>query len=156
MWSSTTYILSLFAVQSFARGLLQSPLINVLMVVLPKEKMMMGSGLRGLMNGLGSTFGVSMAALFVESQQAVHAMAFSEAQGFLPIAAAEAVAAARDHLSQAGEWDSLPTKAMLLVRQTMLDEAAVLAYRDCYLAIAMSSLVSLVLTLFLRSGERRR
>jgi hypothetical protein len=97
-----------------------------------------------------------MAAIFVESQQAVHAMAFSEAQGFLPIAAAEAVAAARDHLSQAGEWDSLPTKAMLLVRQTMLDEAAVLAYRDCYLAIAMSSLVSLVLTLFLRSGERRR
>jgi EmrB/QacA subfamily drug resistance transporter len=156
MWSSTTYVLSLFVVQSFARGLLQSPLINLLMVVLPKEKVMMGSGLRGLINGLGSTFGVSMAALFVESQQTVHAMAFSEEQGSLPIGAAEAVAAARDHLYLAGEWDSLPTKAMLLVRQTMLDEAAVLAYRDCYLAIALSSLVSLTLTLFLRSPDRRR
>jgi EmrB/QacA subfamily drug resistance transporter len=156
MWSSTTYILSLFAVQSFARGLLQSPLINVLMVVLPKEKVMMGSGLRGLMNGLGSTFGVSMAAIFVESQQAVHAMAFSEDQGFLPIPAAEAVAAARDHLSQAGEWDLLSTKAMLMVRQTMLDEASVLAYRDCYLAIALSSLVSVALTLFLRPRGQRR
>jgi sugar phosphate permease len=73
MWASPTYILSLFVVQSFARGLLQSPLLNVLMVVLPKENVMMGSGLRGLMNGLGSTFGVSMAAIFVEKQQTVHA-----------------------------------------------------------------------------------
>ena len=46
-------------------------------------------------------------------------------------------AAAREHLSIAGGWDSLPTKVMLLVRQTMLDEAAVLAYRDCYLTIAV-------------------
>jgi DHA2 family multidrug resistance protein len=156
MWSSPTYILSLFVVQSFARGLLQSPLINLLMVVLPKEKVMMGSGLRGLMNGLGSTFGVSMAAIFVEKQQAVHALAFSEDQSLNPIGAAEAVNAAREHLYIAGEWDLLPTKAMLLVRQTMLDEAAVLAYRDCYLAIALSSLLSLTMTLFLRTRPRRR
>jgi predicted MFS family arabinose efflux permease len=155
MWSSTTYILSLFVVQSFARGLLQSPLINLLMVVLPKEKVMMGSGLRGLTNGLGSTFGVSMAAILVERQQAVHALAFSEDQGLSPIAAAEAVAAAQEYLHGAGEWDLLPTKAMLLIRQTMFDEAAVLAYRDCYLAIAMSSLMSLALTLFLRTPQRR-
>jgi hypothetical protein len=51
-------------------------------------------------------------------------------------------------VSLAGEWDLLPTKAMLLVRHTMLDEAKVLAYRDCYLAIALSSLLSLTMTLF--------
>jgi hypothetical protein len=50
----------------------------------------------------------------------------------------------------------LPTKAMLLVRQTMLDEAEVLAYRDCYLAIALSSLLSLTMTLFLRTLSRQR
>jgi predicted MFS family arabinose efflux permease len=104
MWASPTYILSLFVVQSFARGLLQSPLPNVLMVVLPKENVMMGSGLRGLMNGLGSTFGVSMAAIFVEKQQTVHASAFSEDQSLYPIGAAEAVTAAREHLAIAGEW----------------------------------------------------
>jgi EmrB/QacA subfamily drug resistance transporter len=156
MWSSPTYILSLFVVQSFARGLLQSPLINLLMVVLPKEKVMMGSGLRGLMNGLGSTFGVSMAAIFVEKQQTVHALAFSEDQSLYPIGAAEAVTAAQEHLYIAGEWDLLPTKAMRLVRQAMLDEAAVLAYRDCYLAIALSSLLSLTMTLFLRTSPRHR
>jgi EmrB/QacA subfamily drug resistance transporter len=155
MWSTPTHILSLFVVQSFARGLLQSPLINLLMVVLPKEKVMMGSGLRGLMNGLGSTFGVSMA-IFVEKQQMVHALAFSEDQSLSPIGAAEAVTAARQHLYNAGEWDLLPTKAMLLVRQAMLDEAAVLAYRDCYLAIALSSLLSLTMTLFLRTSPRQR
>lgn len=72
-----------------------------------------------------------------------------------PIGAAEAVTAAREHLSIAGEWDLLPTKAMLMVRQTMLDEAAVLAYRDCYLAIALSSLLSLTMTLFLRTSPRQ-
>jgi MFS family permease len=66
------------------------------------------------------------------------------------------VAAAQGELYAAGEWDLLPTKAMLLVRKVMLDEAAVMAYRDCYMAIAVSSLVSLVLTLFLRLPRRRR
>jgi hypothetical protein len=138
------------------RGLLQSPLPNVLMVVLPKEKVMMGSGLRGLMNGLGSTFGVSMAAIFVETQQTIHALAFSEDQNLYPMGAAEAITAVREHLPSAGEWDSLPTKAMLMVRQTMFDEAAVLACRDCYLAIAVSSLLSLAMTLFLRTSPRQR
>jgi hypothetical protein len=82
--------------------MLQSPLINLLMVVLPKEKMVMGSGLRGLMNGLGSTFGVSMAALFVEQQQTVHALLFSEDQSVSPIGAAEAVAAAQERLQVEG------------------------------------------------------
>ena len=155
-WSTTTAIVSLFVVQSFARGMLQSPLINFLMVVLPKEKVIMGSGLRGLMNGLGSTFGVSMAAIFVEQQQTVHALAFSDEQSLLPIGAAEAVVATQEHLQTAGEWDLLSTRAMQAIREVMLDEAAVLAYRDCYLAIAASSLLSLALTLFLRVPPRGR
>ena len=155
MWSSATYILSLFMVQSFARGMLQSPLINLLMVALPKDKLLMGSGLRGLMNGLGSTFGISMAAVLVEKQQAVHALALSEEQGWLSLGAEAAVSAARESLYAAGDWDLLSTKAMLAVRSLMLDEAAVLAYRDCYLGIALSSLFALVLTVFLRLSPRR-
>jgi EmrB/QacA subfamily drug resistance transporter len=154
--STTTSILSLFVVQSFARGMLQSPLINFLMAVLPKEKVIMGSGLRGLMNGLGSTFGVFMAAIFVEKQQAVHALRFSEDQDLYPFGMAEAIEAAQGRLQGEGEWDLLSTKTMLVVRDAMLDEAAVLAYRDCYLAIAFSSLFPLVLTLFLRLPQRRR
>jgi EmrB/QacA subfamily drug resistance transporter len=154
-WSTTSAIISLFVVQSFARGMLQSPLINVLMAVLPKEKMIMGSGLRGLMNGLGSTFGVSMAAIYVEQQQTVHALLFSEDQSVSPIGVAEAVAAAQESLERAGEWDLLSTRAQLVLRNAMLEEAAVLAYRDCYLAIACSSLLSLALTLFLRVPQRR-
>jgi sugar phosphate permease len=127
LWSTTTYILSLFMVQSFARGLSQSPLINFPMAVLPKEEVIMGPGLRGLRTGLASTFGLSMAAIFVEKQQTVHAPAFSEDQRLYPIGAAEAVAAARGALYGVGEWDPLPTKAMLLVRKVMLDEAALMA-----------------------------
>ncbi|HEY5864752.1 MAG TPA: MFS transporter, partial [Candidatus Tectomicrobia bacterium] len=154
--STTTTILSLFVVQSFARGMLQSPLINVLMAVLPQNKMIMGSGLRGLMNGLGSTFGVSMAALFVERQQTVHAMGFSEDQSVYPIGTAEALAATQEHLQLSEEWDLLATKTALVLRDTMFEEAAVLAYRDCYMAIACSSLLALGLALFLPTPQRRR
>ncbi len=152
--SPTFAILSLFVVQSFARGMLQSPLINVLMAVLPQNKMIMGSGLRGLMNGLGSTFGVSLAAIFVEQQQAVHALDLAESQSAYPQATAEVLMAVQERLRSAGEWDQLATKATVVVRDTMLEEAAVIAYRDCYLAIAWSALLSLVLTLFLRLPKR--
>jgi len=156
LWSTTTYILSLLVAHSFARGMLQSPLLNVLMGVLPKEKLMMGSGLRGLMNGLGSTFGVSMAAVFVEKRQTVHTLILSENQSSYPSATAEAVATARETLRAAGEWDLLPTKALLMMRRVVLEEAAVLAYRDCYLVIALSALLALALTSFLRMPEPRR
>lgn len=154
--STTTSILSLFVVQSFARGMLQSPLINFLMAILPKEKVVMGSGLRGLVNGLGSTFGVSMAAIFVDKQQEIHALRFAEDQDLYPLGLQEAMTATQEHLQRAGEWDLLSTKTMLAIRENMLGEAAVLAYRDCYLAIACSSLLSLALTLFLRLPRQSR
>ena len=153
--SPTSAILSLFVVQSFARGMLQSPLINVLMTTLPQDKVIMGSGLRGLMNGLGSTFGVSMAALFVEKQQAIHAMQLAEDQEEAPLGVAEALVATQGHLQMAGEWDQLPTKTLVVVRDAILGEAEVLAYRDCYMGIAISSLLSLAIALFLRVPRRR-
>jgi len=44
----------------------------------------------------------------------------------------------------------------MVLRDTILAEAAVLAYRDCYLAIAVSSLFSRALTLFVRVPRQRR
>jgi hypothetical protein len=38
------------------------------------------------------------------------------------------------------------------MRRTMLDEAAVMAYRGGHLAIVLSSLLSLTVTLFLRTS----
>ena len=153
--SSTTAILSLFVVQSFARGMLQSPLINFLMAVLPQDKVIMGSGLRGLVNGLGSTFGVSMAAIFIDRQQAVHALKLADVQAMSSIGQVEVEAAVQEHLHLQGEWDLLSTKTALALQNAMLEEANVLAYRDCYMGIAISSLFSLALTLFLRLPQRR-
>jgi hypothetical protein len=62
-----------------------------------------------------------MAAIFVEKQQTIHALAFSEDQVCINWRRRGNNRGGR-HLSIAGEWDSLPTKAMLMVRQTMLDK----------------------------------
>jgi hypothetical protein len=72
-----------------------------------------------------------------------------------PLGLGEAIAATQEHLSMAGEWDQLSTKTLLVVRDAILGEAEVLAYRDCYMAIAISSLISLVVALFLRVPRRR-
>lgn len=154
--STTMTILSLFVVQSFARGMLQSPLINFLMVVLPPDKVIMGSGLRGLMNGLGSTFGVSMAAIFVEKQQAIHSTLIAEDQNLYPFGTSEALDAVQEPLYIDGERELLSTKTLLVIRDAMLGEASALAYQDCYTAIALSSLLSLLLTLFLRVPKQPR
>lgn len=153
--SPTMAILSLFVVQSCARGMLQSPLINVLMTALPQDKIIMGSGLRGLMNGLGSTFGVSMAAIFVDKQQAIHALRLAESQELSPLGVGEAIVAAQEHLATQGEWDQLSTKTLVVIREAILGEAEVLAYRNCYMAIAISSLLAFVLTFFIRTPKRR-
>ena len=103
----------------------------------PQNKMIMGSGLRGLMNGLGSTFGVSMAALFVERQQTVHAMGFAEIR-VLPHRHRRG---ARSHAGASAarrEWNMLATKTAMVLRDTMFEEAAVLAYRDCYMAMPVA------------------
>jgi len=50
----------------------------------------MGSGLRGLMNGIGSTFGVSDGGDFRGKAQTVH-VSVSENQSLYPIGAAGAV-----------------------------------------------------------------
>jgi hypothetical protein len=42
------------------------------------------------------------------------------------------------------------------MRRTMPDEAAVMAYHDGHLAIVLSSLLSLTVTLFLRTSSLQR
>ena len=108
------------------------------------------------MNGLGSTFGVSMAAIFVEKQQAIHSILIAEDQNLYPLGTSEAMDAVQEPLYIDGERDLLSTKTLLVIRDAMLGEASALAYRDCYTAIALSSLLSLLLTLFLRIPKQPR
>jgi hypothetical protein len=82
-------------------------------------------------------------------------MRLSEDQAIAPFGLDEALTATQGHLQIEGEWDQLSTKTLMVLRNAILGEAEMMAYRDCYMAIAVSSLLAVVFTLFLRVSRRR-
>jgi DHA2 family multidrug resistance protein len=69
--SSAVAIAGLMVLRSITRGLIQSPIVTLSMAALPDHQVRMGAGLRGLINSLGSTFGIAMAGLFLQQRLAV-------------------------------------------------------------------------------------
>src|SRR6266540_6019660 len=63
--SSALAIAGLMVMRSITRGLIQSPIVTLSMATLPDHQVRMGSGLRGLINSLGATFGSAMAGFFL-------------------------------------------------------------------------------------------
>jgi DHA2 family multidrug resistance protein len=69
--SSAVAIAGLMIMRSMTRGLIQSPIITLSMVVLPDHQVRLGAGLRGLINSLGATFGVATSGFFLQQRLAV-------------------------------------------------------------------------------------
>jgi len=69
--SSAVAIAGLMIMRSMTRGLIQSPIITLSMVVLPEHQVRLGAGLRGLINSLGATFGVATSGFFLQQRLAV-------------------------------------------------------------------------------------
>jgi EmrB/QacA subfamily drug resistance transporter len=69
--SSALAIAGLMVMRSITRGLIQSPIVTLSMATLPDHQVRMGSGLRGLINSLGATFGSAMAGFFLQQRLGV-------------------------------------------------------------------------------------
>lgn len=150
IWTSTGLLVFLLLMRSFTRGCIMSPLMTAFVSNLPNEKVRMGTGLRGLINGLGGTFGVAVSGALLESRQIVHAIAYSEAQQLSPLGMDEAASRVQNFLRHAGETESLQIKTALSLRNQMMQEASLAAYHDCFLLIAIVSLATLLPSLLIR------
>jgi len=76
--SSAVAIAGLMIMRSMTRGLMQSPIITLSMVVLPDHQVRLGAGLRSLINSLGATFGVATSGFFLQQRPAVWTQFFQE------------------------------------------------------------------------------
>ena len=76
--SSAVAIAGLMIMRSMTRGLIQSPIITLSMVVLPDHQVRLGAGLRGLINSLGATFGVATSGFFLQQRLAVWTQFYQE------------------------------------------------------------------------------
>jgi predicted MFS family arabinose efflux permease len=71
VWTGIATIVALLMIQSLARSFIQTPIMTIVMSSLPEDQVRMGAGLRGLLNSLGSTFGVAFAGFWLQHRLAI-------------------------------------------------------------------------------------
>jgi len=84
--SSALAIAGLMVLRSITRGLIQSPIVTLSMATLPDQQVRLGSGLRGLINSLGATFGSALGGFFLQQRLAVWTAFFQDNQSLAPVA----------------------------------------------------------------------
>jgi EmrB/QacA subfamily drug resistance transporter len=122
--SSAMAIAGLMIMRSLTRGLIQSPIITLSMVVLPDHQVRLGAGLRGLINSLGATFGVAISGFFLQQRLAVWTQFF---QDYPP-----------------------PVMAVEMPDSWLAQEATTYAAHDLFLAAAVAVVLTAIPALWLR------
>ncbi len=136
-------------------GLIFTPMNAVSMMVLPPDKVRMGSGLINLMQqGLGGTISLAMMTTFLQRRTDYHAsmMAQSQVDSVLPWY--DVLTPVQQFVQQAGEVGAMADiQAMALVRRQLVQHAGISAYQDCFMLVVIISLAVLPLIAFLRQRQ---
>ncbi len=124
-------------------------------MVLPPDKVRMGSGLINLMQqGLGGTMGLAMMTTILQRRTYYHSAAMAQEQVASSLPWSDVMAPVNTFMLRAGEIGTLAeVKALALVRRHLTQQATVAAYQDCFLLVVVFCVVVAPLVYFLR---RRR
>ena len=132
-----------------------APLNTASLLLLPPDKVRMGSGLINLLQqGIGGTVGLALMITVLQRRMAVHASRFDEHQAFSSLHWEDVFARFQDVVVQAGEVDAMVhTKALALVHQHLQQQATVSAYQDCFVLLTIMTLAVIPLVCFLRKRQ---
>ncbi|PON19562.1 hypothetical protein C2W62_02130 [Candidatus Entotheonella serta] len=151
VWSGMGIIIFLMILRSLARGLIQSPIVALVMSSLPDDQVRLGAGLRGLLNSLGGTFGVALAGYWLQQRIAVRTHMLQENQRLEGFDGGAMVGAVQEQLLQAGDAAILlPTKTLMVLNRWLVQEAATLAYHDMFVITAVLVLFAAIPVIWLR------
>lgn len=133
-------------------GFVFTPMNAASLVLLPPERMRMGSGLLTLMQqGLGGTVGLALMTTTLQRRTLYHGLVLDQQQDFTTLGWGPALAPARELMVHDGEVDSMiDIKALALLRRHLEQHATVAAYQDCFLILAGLCVVVMPLVWFLR------
>ncbi|MBI2877086.1 MAG: multidrug efflux MFS transporter [Candidatus Tectomicrobia bacterium] len=144
-------ILLMIVFRHFSLAVVWSPLMAISMQTLTRERMGMGTGLLNVVRqGLGGSIGVALAAVFLVSRQQTHILTrLSETHA--PPLSAQALSSLIDHLGKNGHGaQAAGVHALTSVPSEALQQATVLAYQDCFIAITWLALLAITPILMLR------
>ncbi len=136
-------------------GFIFTPMNAASLMVLPPDKVRMGSGLINLMQqGLGGTMGLAMMTTILQRRTYYHSSAMAQEQVASSLPWSDVIAPVNTFMLHAGEIGTLAeVKALALVRRHLAQQATVAAYQDCFLLVVLFCVVVAPLVYFLR---RRR
>lgn len=133
-------------------GFIFTPMNAASLMLLPPDKVRMGSGLISLLQqGLGGTVGLAMMATMLQRRTTYHSSMLTQQQEFSPLNWGEVLAPVRDLMKSAGEVGAMiDVKALALLHRHLVQQATVAAYQDCFLLVVGLCLVAMLMVLFLR------
>jgi EmrB/QacA subfamily drug resistance transporter len=133
-------------------GLVFAPMNATALMLLPPDKVRMGTGLVNLLQqGIGGTTGLAMMTTVLQRRTTYHASMLDQHQVFSPLTWGEILEPARDLVTRAGEVGAMvDVKALALLHRHLTQQATVAAYQDCFLLVVALSLLAMPLLLPLR------
>lgn len=151
IWTGIWIIVVLLMIQNLARGFIQTPIMTIVMSSLPEDQVRMGAGLRGLLNSLGSTFGVAFAGFWLQQRLAIRQQLLREEQHLAAFDVTHLTEDLRQQLLAAGDVGStLSTKVQVVLNRWLVQEAAIIAYHDMFILMAIIVLLAAAPVLWLR------
>jgi MFS transporter, DHA2 family, multidrug resistance protein len=133
-------------------GFIFTPMNAASLMLLPPDKVRMGSGLINLLQqGIGGTVGLAMMTTLLQRRTAYHAMLLDQNQDLSALSWSEALEPVRDLMQRAGETGMIAdVSALALLQRHLEQQATVAAYQDCFLVIVGLCLIAMPLVWFLR------
>lgn len=129
-----------------------TPLNTASLLLLPPDKVRMGSGLINILQqGIGGTVGLALMTTVLQQRMTVHASLLDQHHAVSTMPWGEMFVDVQDVVRQAGEVGTLvDTKALALMYQHLLQQATVAAYQDCFVLLTAMTLAVMPLVFFLR------
>jgi EmrB/QacA subfamily drug resistance transporter len=155
-WTPVVWVMTFVVILRVGSECVFSPLNNASLRLLPTQWVRMGSGLLGLMWGVGGSVGNALTVALLETRQAVHTIAAGEDHYGSPMERLYALNEVQNLLERAGDGVyGLGMKAQDVLKQHMAQEATVAAFQDCFLLTAIVFILAMIPALLIRPQRRQ-
>jgi DHA2 family multidrug resistance protein len=138
-------------------GFIFTPMNASSLMLLPPDKVRMGSGLINLLQqGIGGTVGLATMTTVLQRRTIYHVSRLDESQAFSSLPWGEVLGPAHDLMARAGEVGTMvEVKTLALLHRHLEQQATIAAYQDCFMLVVLMCLLSMPLVLFLRRPTSR-
>lgn len=148
-------LLGLILMRRGAQAFCNTPLTLVSLRHVPDDQLRMATGLFSLHRNLAGAVGVALSATLLDAREGLHQVKYAERQMLYPMGTEHATEAIRKFLTQAGQAGvGLDQMTTTVLRQRLVERAAMASYHDLFAMFAILAIVCLVPVLLLQTGDR--